>query len=151
MLSVRCTPPQHLSPLASRLIDEWTLDLQAFAPAVLVDAVRAYGDTERGRKGFWPSLAEVKALCVRISGHKAANSSEAAGGRDWADDHPETWARVKQRLGKALWAAWFTKCRWDEAAQTLVCPDSLSADQTEWRYGGAIRAFVGDIKFVVRQ
>jgi hypothetical protein len=152
VLSVRCTPPQHLAPMAGRLIDEWTRDLQWFAPAVLVDAVRAYGDTDRGRKGYWPSLGEIKALCGTIEANKlGAALVQAIAQPDWADEWPDTWAKVKHRLGNALWTAWLARCRWDEATRTLICPDALTADQAEWRHGGPIRAFVGDIKFVVRQ
>jgi hypothetical protein len=137
--------------MAARLLDEWTLDLQAFAPATLLAAVRAYGDTDRGRRGYWPSLGEIKALCAGIEGQHGAPAATLAAGPDWADDHAETWGRVKAALGAALWAAWLGKCRWDAEARMLVCPDALTADQAEWRHGGPIRAFVGDIKFVVRQ
>lgn len=153
MLSVRCTPPQHLAPMAARLLDEWTRDLQGFEPGVLVDAVRAYGDTDRGRRGFWPTLGEIKALAAGIQAEKDVPLPplSLAAGPGWADAWPETWAKVKAAVGAARWAAWLGRCHWDEPTRTLVCPDRLTADQAEWRLGGSIRAFVGDIKFEVRQ
>lgn len=151
VLSVRCTPPQHLAPMAARLLDEWTRDLQGFEPSVVIDAVRAYGDTERGRRGFWPSLGEIKALASSLQQGGAIPAAPVAAGPDWADDHPKTWAKVKAALGGPRWAAWLGRCRWDAESRTLVCPDSLTADQAEWRHGGPIRAFVGNINFVVKQ
>lgn len=152
VLSVRCTPPQHLAPIAARLLDEWTLDLQAFEPEILIAAVRTYGDTDRGRRGFWPALGEIKALAAALQAAKdAPEPPQIAAEADWANDHPSTWAQVKQAIGGARWAAWLGRCRWDAEAKTLICPDRLCADQAEWRYGAPIRAFVGDIKFVVRQ
>lgn len=152
MLSVRCSPPAHLAPLAGRLLDEWTLDLQDFEPEIVIAAVRAYGDTDRGRRGFWPALGEIKALAATLQAAKdAPEPPQSAAEADWANDHPTTWAQVKQAIGNARWAAWLGRCRWDAAAKTLVCPDRLCADQAEWRYGAPIRAFVGDIKFAVTQ
>jgi hypothetical protein len=153
VLSVRCTPPQHLAPMAARLLEEWTLDLQVFEPSLLIAAVRAYGDTDRGRKGFWPSLGEVKSLCVSITGAQAiAEATQAVMRRDWADDHPETWAKVKQALGGAQWTCWLALCTWDQETNTLICPNSLVAERAEWRCGAPIRVFVGrDVKFGVKQ
>jgi hypothetical protein len=152
VLSVRCTPPQHLASIAARLLDEWTLDLQAFEPQVLIAAVRAYGDTDRGRRGFWPALGEIKALAATLQAAKdAPEPLQIAAEADWADEWPETWGRAKAALGSLRWAAWLAACRWDAETRTLICPNAMTLDQAEWRLGSAIRAFVGAIKFTVRQ
>jgi hypothetical protein len=151
VLSVRCTPPQHLAPMAARLLEEWTLDLQGFEPKVLVDAVRAYGDTDRGRRGYWPGLGEIKALCATLAQANPSAALSLAAGPDWADGWPDSWAKVKLALGGPRWAAWLGRCQWDDASRTLICPDALTADQAEWKCGGAIRAFAGDVKYVVKQ